>query len=141
VVAAGAPGTLAIEATDFDGGGWKGTLAAMKHEVCDQAEVVATQWIEKNMGPFKKAGLKNDKYKYIYDEYPDGYYLPGAGSATTDPKQLAKANVWFLVTEDGACDGGNTQYTYFRYQFDKDQKLAKQSSRTYCGDPGLKALK
>jgi hypothetical protein len=119
----------------------KTTLGAFKADVCAKSAAVADAWMDEVMGPYKKV-LKNDKYDLLFEQYPDGFYLPrGGGESTKDPQELAKANVWFEILEgDAECARGKI-YTYIRYQFDKNQKVAKRSTHDYCGDPGVKVLK
>ncbi len=116
-------------------------LGAYKTEVCAKGAAAHDAWMNEIMGPYQKV-LKNDKYDELFRVYPDGFYLPGGGGESTkDPAKLAKANVWFEILEGDTICARGPVYTYIRYQFDKNQKIAKQSSKEYCGDPGPKVLK
>jgi hypothetical protein len=135
---------------ELDGGNgayeWHGTLARAKTEVCAQAEATRKKLYEKRFGPYLAAGLKNDKFDLLYKWYPDDVLLPG-GVATIDPKKLASASVWFEVSVGAtgsavrSCSGDAEVETLTRYQFGKDQKIAKTSSKEFCGAPPKSAYR
>jgi hypothetical protein len=119
---------------------WSGKFGEIKATFCDKADERIKEYYASELAEHKKL-MKNDKYAMIEKQYPFGYLVPGSTEATTDAKALAKANLWFYVSTGEACDIAKSNYTYYRYQFDKEHKLVKTTQKTYCGDPGLKALK
>lgn len=122
---------------------WSGTLAELKTQICDKGAAALKAAVEAQLGPFKAVGIAGDKLDMIEEYYPLGFYIPGGSysEGDTDPKALKKANVWFVISEGEACGVDKIEYFFKRYQFDKNQKIAKQSSKEYCGDPGPKVLK
>jgi hypothetical protein len=112
---------------------WTGAIGAAKAEICDPGAKVAAEMQEKKVGPFVKAGIKNGKMK-ILEQYDFGVEIgiPG-GTFTLDPKALAKANPWFSESTGDDCGGGRVITHVHRYQFDKDQRLTKESTKDYCG--------
>ena len=112
---------------------WTGTVAQAKVQFCDAARAAIEVQKQKIVGPFTKAGIKNDKLK-ILDEYNYSVEIGIAGGTyTLDPKALAKANPWFSAADGDSCAGGHVITHLHRYQFDKDQKLVKESTKDYCG--------
>jgi hypothetical protein len=143
VLAGGTPPDTVIE---VHGGSevypWKGPLSKVKDEVCARAESTLKKKYDERIGPYVKAGLKGDKLRYIEQNFPGGYWLPGGAYSDygeTDPKKLAKANVWISISYGEDCARGKT-YIFHRYTFDKNQNVAKETVKSYCGDPGKKAL-
>jgi hypothetical protein len=115
-------------------GKWKGTVAQAKTQICGVARKAADLQKAKMLEPFVKAGIKNDKLKII-DEYNVSVEIgiPG-GEFTLEPKKLAKANPWFSSSSGDACQGDKVITHLHRYQFDGAQKLAKESTKDYCGE-------
>jgi hypothetical protein len=113
---------------------WTGTVAEAKAQFCDVARTAVDAQKQKIVEPFTKAGIKNDKLK-ILEEYNFSVDIgvPG-GDWTSEPKKLAKANPWFSSSNGDDCGGGHVITHLHRYQFDKDQKLAKESTKDYCGE-------
>lgn len=122
---------------------WSGTLAEAKTQVCDKGDLALKAAVMAQMAPYTDVGIAGDKLDLLASYYPLGFYIPGGSysEGDTDPKLLKKANVWFVISEGDYCGVEKIEYTFHRYQFDKNQKIAKESSRTYCGDPGPKAVK
>jgi hypothetical protein len=89
-------------------------------------------------GPYRKV-LKNDKLATVLDRM--GFiYLPGGVDAT--PATLAANNVWFTKSvSDNLCPNGLKTTTLYRYQFNAQHKLVKNSHRDYCGSPPGSAYK
>jgi hypothetical protein len=119
---------------------WTGTFGEIEATFCDKGKVRVKQYYEDSLGEHQKL-MKNDKYEMIKKQYPSGYYVTGSMEVITDAKTLAKANVWFNAVIGESCAIDKNKYTYYRYQFDKEGKLKKTTEKTYCGDPGVKALK
>jgi hypothetical protein len=118
---------------DTGDGGWKGTLGTMK-SVCDSGVEAVRRRYEEVAAPWVAVGMKNDKLGLMVDgAFPS---LPGVGG-TLDPKKLARANVWFFVDQDRCALG--TLWRIERVQFDRDQKITKQTDHEYCGDPPASA--
>jgi hypothetical protein len=138
LLADGASPAIPVEIQAF---GYKGTLGTVKAEVCLKGQPAVDRWMQANLAPFIKAGIKNDKLKMILEIYPEPYYLAG-GRASIDPRQLAKASVWFFDSpHDGdSCNGGAVTHTLHRYAFDKNQ-TATETTRQYCGDPPARAYR
>jgi hypothetical protein len=131
-----------------DGQGlWKGTLGKIKQEVCDRGAASRQRLYDERFGPYLKAGLKQDKFSYLYGTYPDGA-LVGAGKWITDPHALMRSNVWFEIiraapdgTSQSCVADGAEVYTLRRLQFDASQKIAKTTERGFCGDPPASAYR
>lgn len=128
---------------------WHGTLAEVDVVWCKAGDDRFAKYRAERIGPYIKAGLKNDKLSMIEEVYPEPYYLAG-GRGTTDPAQLAKAKVWFWDSPfDDACairrhgDDGEVRYQHVlhRYQFDGQGTLVKETTKTFCGDPPSKAYR
>jgi len=118
--------------TDRKFGEWKGTAAAAKKELCGFAEDAANAEKAKQFGPYTKAGIKNDKLKILSDyDLSVEIGIPG-GTFTLDPAALAKANPWFSESTGDDCASGKITHLH-RYEFDKNQKLVKESTKDYCG--------
>lgn len=134
--AAGMPDDLAIEVSDNgEDYPWKGTLGAMKHDVCDRGTETAKKGYEKRFGPFIKAGMKNDKLAMVMESFGGELFEIPGGESTMDPAKLMKANVWFDGSVGDECAPGKKTETIHRYQFDKDQKVVKTTNKQFCGDP------
>ncbi|MCE9574339.1 MAG: hypothetical protein K8W52_14425 [Deltaproteobacteria bacterium] len=128
---------------DSGDGKWSGKLGEVKAQVCDKGTAALKAAVEAQLGPFKAAGIAGDKLDMIASYYPLGFYIPGGSYSVgaTDPKALKKANVWFVISEGDYCGVDKIEYVFKRYQFDKNQKIAKTSEKKYCGDPGAKAVR
>jgi hypothetical protein len=88
--------------------------------------------------PFKKL-LKNDKLRIALQD-TDYIMLPGGAKAT--PERLAAANVWFEdASPSKVCPNGAQVHVLHRYQFDKQQKLAKVTDHEFCGRPPAGAFR
>jgi hypothetical protein len=113
---------------------WSGTVTQAKAQFCDAARQAVDAQKQKTVEPFTKAGIKNDKLK-ILEEYNFSVDIgiPG-GDWTSEPKALAKANPWFSSANGDDCAGGHVITHLHRYQFDKNQKLVKESTKDYCGE-------
>lgn len=122
---------------------WSGTLADVKPQICDKATAALKAAVDAQLEPYTKAGIGGDKLAMLAEYYPLGFYIPGGSysQGDTDPALLKKANVWFVISEGDYCDNLKTNWHFVRYQFGKDQKLAKTTEKDYCGDPGAKAVK
>jgi hypothetical protein len=131
----------ALPTTPIKETGWTGTLGTAKAEVCQKGQPAIDKWMNDNMAPYVKAGLKADKMRLLLEAYPEPYYLAG-GKGTTDAKKLARANVWFWDSPDdnAPCGGDKITHTLHRYQFDKAQQ-ATETSAQFCGDPPGRAYR
>lgn len=147
--AAGAPDTTPVMVSMYANPEWHGTLAEVDVAWCKAGDDRFAKYRQERIGPYIKAGLKNDKLSMIEEVYPEPYYLAG-GRGTTDPSQLAKAKVWFWDSPyDDACairkhgDDGEVRYQHVlhRYQFAGDGTLIKETTKTFCGDPPSKAYR
>jgi len=141
-LALGAPATTPITIKAMS---WTGQLGDVKTKVCTSGDDAMKRYNERVLGPYAKV-LKADKYAWVADTYPSEFFVPALkGASTLDPKQLAKATVWFRITEREPTDDDHCArdkvYFYRRLQFDKKHKLVKDTEKTYCGDPGKKALR
>jgi hypothetical protein len=131
------PSSTAIEGTGV-------TLGTAKKELCSKPWQVYSDAYAK-LHPEIAAVLENDKWKLFISEKGSGYLLPGDSTyRSKEGPELAKAKAWYDATTIDAPEGSRClDYTwvYTKYTFDKDQKLVKTSSKTYCGDPGNKAMR
>jgi hypothetical protein len=121
--------------------GYLEKFAALQAEA-EQAYHAASQAA---VAPFRKL-LKNDKWD-LWSYYGPSdlarYNGPGGDELHT-AEQHAKANVWFYVTYGDPGEGDRCAqqvWTVTRYQFDKQQKIAKKTEKKYCGEPPLKIYK
>jgi hypothetical protein len=111
---------------------WKGTAAAAKTELCELAAKAANEAKMKRYEPYLKAGIKNDKLKILTDyDLNVEIGIPG-GTFTLGAAALAKANPWFSEASGGSCAGGEITRLH-RYEFDKNQKKVKETTKDYCG--------
>jgi hypothetical protein len=113
-------------------GEWSGTTTAAKKELCGFAEAAANEQKAKRLGPFTKAGIKNDKLKILNDYDLSVEIGIAGGTYTLDPAALAKANPWFSASTGDDCASGKITHLH-RYEFDKNQKLVRESTKDYCG--------
>jgi hypothetical protein len=129
---AGLPDDDVIETRD---GAWKGTLGAMKHDVCDGLVDALRKRYEDVATPYLAAGMKNDKFHLMI-----GGARPSlsASGREHDLKKLARANVWFFADSRDGCNVG-TIWAIQRVQFDHEQRITKQTDHEYCGDPPASA--
>jgi hypothetical protein len=134
--AAGVPDTTPVVVSMYDAPEWRGTLAEAEVAWCKAGDDRFAKYRSEKIGPYIKAGLKNDKLEMIEEVYPEPYYLAG-GQGTTDPARLAKAKVWFWDSPfDEACSVGKhgddvevrTKHVLHRYQFDGQGKLIKETT-------------
>jgi len=148
-LAAGAPASTPVMVSMYAKPEWNGTLADVETAWCAAGDARFAKFRTERIGPFIKAGLKNDKLSMIEEVYPEPYYLPG-GQGSTDPAKLAKANVWFWDSpSDEACGirksgedvDVRVKHSLHRYQFDGQGKVTKESTKAYCGDPPAKAYR
>ncbi|MCE9574340.1 MAG: hypothetical protein K8W52_14430 [Deltaproteobacteria bacterium] len=122
---------------------WSGPLRDVKAKVCAQGDAALKAAVDAQLAPYREQGIAGDKLDMIAHYFPLGFYIPGGSysEGDTDPKLLKKANVWFVISEGDYCGDDKIEYHFMRYQFGKDQKIAKTSEKTYCGDPGAKAVR
>ena len=119
---------------------WRGTFAEIKPTFCEKGTAAIQAYYDTQLVEHRKV-LKNDKYDMLKKQWPFGFFVPGNTEAVTDAKSLAKADAWFYIVTGEPCAINKNNYRYIRYQFDKEGKLKKTTEKSYCGDPGVKALK
>ena len=111
--------------------------------LCSQGDALIAAANQQFMGKYVGA-LQGDKLTLIEESPVDGYIVDPSGEATSDPKVLARAKLWFETSsrEPGFEDRcPTTIHVYRRFQFDGRHKLVKRSTKEYCGDPGSRALR
>ena len=96
--------------------------------------------VDKMLAPYKAARMTGDKLAMIKENGGSTEYYVAKGTTTLDPKKLMKANVWFEFFVGDECAHGKTQ-TMHRYQFDRNQKLVKSTTREFCGEPPASAYR
>ena len=141
--AAGIADDLALDVpSNGESYAWKGTLGTMKKEVCDRGDAARKQALDKLSAPYVKAGMKNDKLKMIIDNAGATYFQVVGGETTLDAKKLMASKVWFeeFAGGGGTCASDEPGYLT-RFQFDRDQKLVKTTSKDYCGTPPKAAFR
>lgn len=118
---------------------WAGTIEEIRQRYCDSALQQAGAQQDARLAPLKKV-MKNDKLKMAAQT---GTFILAGGSATSDPKRLAAATVWFEDTTPlgKTCNGGLEIHIVHRHQFDGQHKLVKTVDRQYCGDVPPSAYK
>jgi hypothetical protein len=128
--------------TPIVAGSFTGTLGTAKKELCSRgARAFQGYWARTY--PDHAAVLKNDKWRMFIESQGNGLFVNGdAGERNAEAADLAKAKLWFEQTSwdpEGNCR--KSMWVYYRYQFDKNGKLVKESKKQYCGDPGAKAMR
>jgi hypothetical protein len=128
--------------TPIVAGSFTGTLGTAKKELCSRgARAFQGYWARTY--PDHAAVLKNDKWRMFIESQGNGFFVNGdAGERNAEAADLAKAKLWFEQTSwdpEGNCR--KSMWVYYRYQFDKNGKLVKESKKQYCGDPGAKAMR
>src|SRR4029079_9083090 len=113
---------------------YKGPLSGLR-PICDRLLDMGTKKLEAETAPYIKAGLKNDKLKRLLDDHFNNRYRRPGGDLIDAPDELMKANVWFLEFGGDPCGVDKVTDSITRYQFDKDQKLVKETPLTHSGDP------
>jgi hypothetical protein len=123
-------------------GTYSGTLGTAKKELCSRGRKAFEGYWARKL-PEHAALLKNDKWRMFLESQGNGFFVNGyAGERNAEAADLAKAKLWFEQTSwdpEGNCR--NSIWVYYRYQFDKNGKLVKESKKQYCGDPGAKAMR
>jgi hypothetical protein len=132
---AGVPPSEPTKAADLPG-----TIEDARKTFCDAGKAQFASKDDTRTAPYKKV-LKNDKYS-MWEKYSSALILPG-GDTVVNAAKLAAANVWFVDTSPPkfCANGGAQVHTVHRYQFDRDQKLTKNSDNDFCGRPPSSAFK
>jgi hypothetical protein len=142
-----APGDRVQDQEISDGHGgkmqWSGTVEELRKKWCDDGVGKAKGLHAKEEAPYRKV-LQADKLRLALGQLGGNWILAG-GAVTSDPKQLAHANVWFVDlsrVDPGAptCKGKDI-HTVRRHQFDGAQKLVKTTTKDYCGSPPRSAFR
>jgi hypothetical protein len=143
-----APTERVLERNVSDGRGgqmaWAGTVEELRKKWCDEGVEKAGELRVAEEGPYRKV-LKNDKLKLALEWKGSGWILRG-GATTSDPTQLAHADVWFVDASRvdagrPTCGGGKEIHTVRRHQFDANHKLVKTTTHDYCGSPPSSAYR
>jgi hypothetical protein len=112
--------------------GLRGTLLGLREQWCAPALAQLQASEERRAAPYRRV-LRNDKLAIALRE--TAYVLLPSGARVT-PERLAAARVWFEdATPEQLCANGLPVHTLWRFEFDADQRLVKQSHRAYCGHP------
>ncbi|MDB4957858.1 MAG: hypothetical protein JWO36_5427 [Myxococcales bacterium] len=121
---------------------WTGSIEDIKKKWCDAGLAKAQNQDEANEAPYRTV-LKNDKLRLAL-KWLLTFQLPG-GAHVTSPKQLASANVWYLVdvelagAENHCLD--KPARRLIRFQFDAQHKLVSETQKSFCGDPPKRAYR
>ena len=134
---------LEDKVTDGHGGklAWTGTVEELRTKWCDAGVAKAGELRTAEEEPYRKV-LKADKLRLALEQR--SFIIPG-GASTTDPKQLAKADAWFVdlsAAEAGTstCSNGKDKHTVRRHQFNGAHVLVKTTTKDYCGSPPSSAF-
>lgn len=120
---------------------WKVHLDEAKEKICDPLAKAAASFADdikkaadaaeaEAQAPFKAVGIKGDKL-FTCTQY---HVLRGIGGGELEPAQIKKANVLF------ALQGGDGNYTLYRFQF-KGDKLVRTTSQDFYLRPKAKAYR
>jgi hypothetical protein len=112
-----------------------GTLAELEAKYCETARQQNDAKTAAREAPYRKV-LRNDKLD-LWLNARHGITLPGGDKAEV-PAKLAAARIWYSDRYGEDCTDGRSKYIVTRYEFDKNQKVAKQSTKEYCGGPEYK---
>jgi hypothetical protein len=124
------------------GNPYVGTIEGARKKFCDPKAKKYLDAIAAEEAPYRKV-LQADKLAVAIGNISKAIYSAGRKELKT-PADLAKSNLWFRVVSynDQYCKhGADVKYVVYRYQFDAKQKLVKQTSENFCGNPPSSALR
>jgi hypothetical protein len=117
---------------------WSGTIEELKVKYCDAGKASIDEEVAKREAPFRKT-LKNDKLAFALGHNVTASYVLAGGDASMNPAKLAAAKIWFDSTsapsnEAQHCADGRRRTLVRRYEFDKEHRLVKTTTKEYCGE-------
>jgi hypothetical protein len=116
---------------------WSGALSDLKQKYCDAPMKKVEAELDERTAPYRKV-LHNDKLAMVLGFNATATYVLPGGDASMNPAKLAASPVWFDSTsapssEEQKCADGRRRTLVRKYEFDKQQRLVKTSTKEYCG--------